>query len=116
MSFTRDSSHGRPPVSVTTALLALNAVVFLMQLWLGGDGDPQQARQPVEDALALTAGSIRHWELWRLLTCTFVHYGWKHIILNMWGLFFFGQMLEAQIGRGRFLALYLLQVQKPTPN
>jgi membrane associated rhomboid family serine protease len=45
---------------------------------------------------------------WRLLTAAFLHIGPVHLALNMLALLMFGSELERQLGRRRFLALYLL--------
>src|ERR1041385_2167762 len=44
---------------------------------------------------------------WPLLTNTFMHGGWLHLILNMWFLWIFGPAMEARFGRLGFAALYL---------
>lgn len=44
---------------------------------------------------------------WTLITYMFLHAGIMHIFFNMLMLFFFGPLLERQIGSGRFLGLYL---------
>ena len=46
--------------------------------------------------------------LWPLLTNTFMHGGWLHLIVNMWTLWLFGGPLEARLGTARFLGLYLV--------
>jgi membrane associated rhomboid family serine protease len=43
-----------------------------------------------------------------LVTGTFMHGGWWHILLNMWTLFIFGASLEGRIGRLGFLSFYLV--------
>ena len=43
-----------------------------------------------------------------LLTNTFLHGGWLHVIINMWTLWIFGPALEDRLGPVRFAILYLL--------
>jgi membrane associated rhomboid family serine protease len=43
-----------------------------------------------------------------ILTSMFLHGGWMHIIGNMWFLWLFGNNVEDSMGRGRFVAFYLL--------
>jgi membrane associated rhomboid family serine protease len=38
----------------------------------------------------------------------FLHGGWMHLIGNMWFLWLFGNNVEDSMGRGRFIAFYLL--------
>lgn len=56
-------------------------------------------------ALAVFQGQV-----WRFLTFQFLHAGpgiW-HLLVNMLMLYFFGPMVEAYLGRRRFLAFYLI--------
>jgi membrane associated rhomboid family serine protease len=99
-----------PPLSMTALLISVTAVVFLAQLAFPGSRDVlgQANPSPVEEWLWLTAEPVRHGQVWRLLTYIFLHGGFWHILLNMWGLFMFGRSLEQRLGRWRFLALYLV--------
>lgn len=105
--YNRPSSRSafRPPqVSMVTAILFATVGTFLLQvIWSRADGS-----DPVTDFLCLHAESVRHGQVWRLLTYALVHGGFWHIFVNMWGLFLFGRLLEQRLGRGRFLALYVV--------
>ena len=44
----------------------------------------------------------------RLLTSMFFHFGWMHLLFNMWALYLFGSIAEQMLGRFYFLGMYLL--------
>jgi len=97
----RMTAAGEPVV--TYSIIALTLVIFVLQL-IPGLG--------VTDRL-LYAGVYSYpgaFEPWRMLTSVFVHStGFIfHVLLNMYTLWIFGQILERMLGRGRFLTLYLM--------
>ncbi len=54
--------------------------------------------------------AIFHGQVWRFITFQFLHAGpdiW-HLLVNMLMLYFFGPLVEAYLGRRRFLAFYLI--------
>lgn len=51
---------------------------------------------------------IMEGELWRLITPTFMHSGFSHMLFNTFSLIIFGPALERMIGSGRFLVVYLI--------
>src|SRR3989304_581193 len=80
-----------------TALLAVNAGVFLLDLLLGGALLRAGAMVPV----LVAAG-----EWWRLATAVFLHAGLMHLLLNSIALYIFGNLVEGALGTARFLAIY----------
>ena len=103
----RDINPTRTFPLVTWSLIALNVAVWLYQLSLD---DLASA------ALLLRKGVIPYYLVrepslgsWLTpLTSMFLHGGWTHLIGNMWFLHVFGDNIEDELGKVRYLALYLL--------
>ncbi|MEJ3405659.1 rhomboid family intramembrane serine protease [Rathayibacter sp. YIM 133350] len=98
---TRMAGRGAPVV--TYSLIGITLFVFVLQLVPGLNVTAwlfftPQAMDPVS------------LQPWRLITSVFVHStGFIfHVLLNMYTLWIFGQLLESLLGRGRFLSLYLI--------
>ena len=89
----------RIPV-VTGGIIALNAIVFLMELMNGESFIRRWALVPAD----IAAG--QRWNT--VLTAMFLHGGWEHIIGNMVFLWAFGPEIEDVMGPLRYLAFYLL--------
>ncbi len=89
---------------VTTALLALNVVVFLAMVFSGAS-----PLQPGTDVLRRFGGSWGYAlfaQQWRLLTATYVHAGIIHIGFNMWCLWDLGGLAERIYDRWVFFLIY----------
>lgn len=97
VSRARTMSRDGSPI-VTYSLIGVTVVVFLLQLLLGGILEQYLIYRP-----ALTAR-----QPWTMLTSLLAHQSYLHIGFNMLSLFIFGRILEPMIGKGRFLALYLI--------
>lgn len=91
------------PRSATTAILAINAAVFAVDvvLRLGGG----RGLLPLG---AMVPGLVAQGEWWRLVTAMFLHVGVLHLALNSFGLYVFGTLVEQALGSGRFVVLYLV--------
>lgn len=101
----RDHNPSLGTPFVVYALIAANALVFLLQLpYMGNDralaafwGD--RALYPV----AVT----EYGDYTGIFTSMFLHAGWMHILGNMLFLWIFGDNLEDQMGHAGFLVFYL---------
>jgi membrane associated rhomboid family serine protease len=89
----------RIPV-VTGGIIALNAIVFLMELMNG---------EPFIQHWALVPADIAAGQRWNtIVTAMFLHAGWEHVIGNMVFLWAFGPEIEDVMGPIRYLIFYLL--------
>jgi membrane associated rhomboid family serine protease len=96
-----DSARRTVPV-VTYALIALNVLMFLLEL-NGGDAFIQQWAFTPHRFSANPAG-----EAPTIFTAMFMHGGWMHLFGNMLYLWIFGDNVEDEFGRVRFIVFYLL--------
>ncbi len=103
---------GRRWGAVTLTLIAANVVMFLVTAVSAatvGNSPMDNARSPVFAALSQWPyGVTLFGEWWRVFTAAFLHIGPVHLAMNMLALLLFGSELERQLGRWRFLALYVL--------
>lgn len=90
---------------VTTVLVGVNIVAFLLMSGqgLGGDG----ARWNLEAVLALFGPAVAAGEWYRLVTSGFVHFGLIHLAFNMLALYRFGGLFESTYGRLPFAGLFV---------
>ena len=96
-----------PHIVVTPALIAINLAVFAAMV-----SRHVSAFAPTPDALLAWGAdygpATTHGQWWRLVTCTFVHIGLTHLLVNMFALFVIGRFTERLFGNAGFLVLYLL--------
>src|SRR4051794_25456108 len=90
----------------TYALIAINVVVFLIELANGPGGLFTQQESRFVENLGLFGPFVAEGEWYRLVTCAFLHANVIHIGFNMLLLYFLGRLLEPALGTPRFLVLY----------
>lgn len=87
---------------VTYALIALNVLVFFIELNQGESFIRQWAVVP-RQLVANPSG-----EFPTIFTSMFMHAGWMHLLGNMLFLWIFGDNVEDYLGRAKFLIFYLV--------
>jgi membrane associated rhomboid family serine protease len=90
-------------------LIALNVAVFVWTVVQARSITSNFSSQ-LFDSWALEPGRVQDGEWWRVLTSGFLHIGPIHLLFNMMALWVLGRDLETVLGRGRFLALYLISL------
>jgi membrane associated rhomboid family serine protease len=105
----------RNPGFITTALIAINVGIYLLQLAGGASVNANSGWIFEHGALFVerinSSGDpvgLAHGEWWRLLTAAFLHYGPIHLGMNMLALWWIGRPLEDWLGPVRYLLLYVV--------
>jgi membrane associated rhomboid family serine protease len=97
---------------VTKALIAINVLVYFASLAQGSSLNQTSGSIIDKGALFVSspfaAGGLADGEWWRLITAAFLHGNLIHLGMNMVVLWIIGAPIEEALGRGRFLALYLV--------
>ena len=96
---------GMSPIpAVSVALIAAIIVVFGIQVARGGLMNLQELR----NLGALDPALVHAGEVWRVLSCTFLHANFDHVVGNVIMLYILGMGCEHAFGWAQFLALYVL--------
>jgi membrane associated rhomboid family serine protease len=91
---------------VTTALVVVNVIVYVAELATGSSWQSLSGSVYAEGALYGPAVANGDW--YRLISSAFLHASPIHLLFNMLMLWWFGRSLEALLGPGRFIGLYLV--------
>ncbi len=97
-----DDRFRRSVPVITYALIAVNALFFLLEL---NSGDAFINKWAFVPSRFLANPSS---DFLTLFTSMFMHAGWIHLLGNMLYLWIFGDNVEDRFGKGNFLMFYLL--------
>jgi membrane associated rhomboid family serine protease len=101
--YMRQPDYGRR-LSLTVALIIVNALVFVFELLVSGNSRSLF----IEDRyFALSVEGLKSGFVWQLLTFQFMHAGLWHLVFNCWAIYVFGRAIEETLGWKKFLTLYL---------
>jgi membrane associated rhomboid family serine protease len=109
-----DDQEAGPATLVTWALIAMNVLVFLIELSQPSPGALQSFIEawgivPREYAAGRDLAPQIPLPFWStLVTSMFLHGGWMHLGGNMLYLWIFGDNIERRMGHARFLFFYVL--------
>ncbi len=109
------SYRQKPQLSVTTALIIINVLVFVAGLLsrqnaiycVPFEAGPSTSVFELWGAYSWFTG-ITEGEIWRIISYQFVHASFGHLFFNMWALYIFGNAVEAILGSRRYLAYYFV--------
>src|ERR1044071_861861 len=90
-----------PLATCTVASLVLASIYSVI-----GFRDPGFRDKHLFSVWDILAGKQYH----RLLTSALLHADWDHLLLNMVSLYLFGRGIEAMLGVGQFLLIYLAAI------
>lgn len=92
---------------VTYALIAVNIAIFILSAVLSKDVFNINTYVLVSMG-AKVNDLINHGQVWRLLTCAFLHGGLMHIAFNMYALKIIGSEVEYAYGKKKYLIIYFV--------
>jgi membrane associated rhomboid family serine protease len=92
-------------LNVLWFLIALNIVIFIIEIAVGGY--PITGNNEIVRYLGLATVLLPQ-QPWTIITAIFVHGGFTHIIFNMISLYFLGSFFLRAAGERSFLAVFFL--------
>ncbi len=105
----RTAASIRRDPQLTYALIAINVIAFVAMA-AGGGGFVSRGGGDVFQNGALAAVFVADGEWWRIITAGFLHAGLLHLAFNMYFLWYLGNLMEPEIGKLRFAAIYFVSL------
>lgn len=104
MSFNSYGNRFQQTTPVVLNLIIINALVFLAQVIIGGNTEPNSTT----DLFALHHYKSEYFKPYQVVTHMFMHGGFFHLLFNMFALWMFGSIMERTWGPKRFLIFYFI--------
>ncbi|WP_352235720.1 rhomboid family intramembrane serine protease [Lentzea sp. NBRC 102530] len=101
------ASGGRP--IITQLMIAVNVLAYIATVVQSGSPMNNQ-RSSIFVETAMIPGLTAAGEWWRVVTSGFMHFGLIHLALNMAALFVVGPVIEQELGKLRYSAVYFLSL------
>ena len=107
-SFEQIARSASPRVIATPVIVAFCVGTFAIMAARGVSPVEPTAQELYPWGANFGPGVIVDGEVWRLLSCMFLHFGFMHLAFNMWCLVKAGPLAERLFGHLGFAVLYLL--------
>ena len=105
----RTAATIRRDPTLTYALIAINVIAFIAMSSAGGSLVSRGGGEVFLNG-ALAGPPVADGEWWRIITAGFLHAGLLHLAFNMYFLYFLGTLMEPEIGKLRFAAIYFVSL------
>ena len=92
-------------IVATKVLILINVIVFVLSFLLSETGI-----YDVFTNFALNKYYVKSGEIYRLITCGFLHADIIHLFCNMYSLYIIGTQLETFIGKKKFVIVYFISM------
>lgn len=90
---------------VNTAMVIFNVIVFFVMTFAGSTEDIEFM---LDHGAMFVPAILEDGQIYRFITCIFIHFGFMHLAGNMVVLLFLGDNVERATGKLKFLLIYLL--------
>lgn len=100
-----EATFSKKTILMTKVIISLCVVMFAAMYLLGNGSN---------DGLTLylfganLPEAVKAGEIYRLITCAFLHSGIIHLLFNMYALYVIGHQVETYIGKFKFTVIYLI--------
>ena len=92
-------------IIITRALIIINIIVYILSLIVSLTG-----KYDIFTSFALNSYYVKKGQIYRLLTCGFLHADIIHLLCNMYSLNIIGTQIESFIGKKKYIIVYLISL------
>ena len=91
--------------TLTHFLIVLSIIIFLLE-WYYQSIYGEKFLEDLFYDFGFSFQNLLIGKFWVFITSIFLHGGLEHLVLNMIALFFFGRVVETELGKGKFLLIF----------
>lgn len=100
-----ENTFKKKKIIATKIIILINIIAFFA-MYIFGNGSLDS--QTLINFGANFGPLVKSGQIYRLLTCAFLHIGILHLVFNMYALFIIGSQIENFLGKFKFLFIYII--------